>query len=158
MTKEKNTFLNFAIDSIEMALPIEKVIKIVPFPKLLQLPNLPQSVLGLLNYKGELFPVFDLRIKYNLPHQKINIDQYVLLGCTDDFRFGILTDRIFNHIDNINSIETTDKILLNGTNKSQFFKHDDGVIFLSNPKEFLSVEEIDKISQVLNSTEHQENE
>ena len=52
--------LTFAVGDEQYAIDSSQVIEVVPWVRLKNLPNSPESVSGLLNYRGKIVPVLDL--------------------------------------------------------------------------------------------------
>lgn len=149
--KKEKTYFGFSVGMIDVALPVENVLKVVPLPQLKYLPNLPNCVIGLLNYHEEVFPIFDLRIKYNLTERKLKIDQNILLGKVDDFNFGLITTKIIGNIERKRMSLTTDERLRTNKNEpNEFINHKDEFVYLGDPLKFLLPEEKKDLTNILN--------
>ncbi|MBU1101603.1 MAG: chemotaxis protein CheW [Bacteroidetes bacterium] len=148
--KIDSTYFGFSVGIIDVALPVHNILKVVPLPQLKYLPNLPDCVIGLLNYHGEVFPIFDLRIKFKLTERKISITQNILLGEVDDFKFGILTTKIIGNIEKNEQHLITDKrIKTDSSEIGNFINHKDDFVYVCDPLKFLLPEEKENLSSIL---------
>jgi purine-binding chemotaxis protein CheW len=65
-------------------LPIEVVVEIHPAVQLAPLPDAPEVVAGLVNRRGSVVPVLDLRRRLGLPPRRLQVaDRLVVLRLTD---------------------------------------------------------------------------
>lgn len=60
-------FLTFRLDEQEYGIAILKVQEIKGWDKMTPIPNSPPYVKGVLNLRGVIVPVFDLRLRFGLP-------------------------------------------------------------------------------------------
>jgi purine-binding chemotaxis protein CheW len=61
--------INFTVRGDEYAVEIQKVREVINFRELTQLPKAPSFVKGIINLRGEVIPVIDLREKFGLTHE-----------------------------------------------------------------------------------------
>lgn len=62
-------YLTFALGAEEYGLPVLKVREIIKVMDITQVPQVPAHVRGVINLRGKVIPVIDLRAKFGLPHQ-----------------------------------------------------------------------------------------
>jgi purine-binding chemotaxis protein CheW len=60
-------FMTFFLDRRSYGLPLERVAEITPFRELNKLPHMPKSVEGILDLRGRVVPVVNLRVRMGLP-------------------------------------------------------------------------------------------
>jgi purine-binding chemotaxis protein CheW len=63
---ESNQFLTFTLDAEEYGLEILRVQEIKGYSKVTPLPNTPREVRGVMNLRGTVVPIIDLRSKFGL--------------------------------------------------------------------------------------------
>ena len=63
-------YLTIEVENETYAIPILKVKEILGMKEITPLPQTPASVKGVLNLRGMIIPVVDLRVKFGLPSQK----------------------------------------------------------------------------------------
>ncbi|MDD4927773.1 MAG: chemotaxis protein CheW [Gallionella sp.] len=90
-----------AIDVIEFLLAHERyaigsayVREVYPLEELASLPCTPAFVLGIINLRGEILPVFDIRKFFDLPAKGLTDLNKVIVLESKDRVFGILADAI----------------------------------------------------------------
>lgn len=68
--------------------------EVCPLEKLTMLPLTPSFVLGIINLRGQILSVIDLRKFFDLPQKGLtNLNRVIILH-SDDMEFGILADEI----------------------------------------------------------------
>ena len=63
---QKDKFLTFQIADEEFAIPIGHVIEIVGIQKITEVPDMPDFVKGVINLRGKVIPIIDLRRRFGL--------------------------------------------------------------------------------------------
>lgn len=64
---EKRTLITFSVEGL-FALDIEKVNEVISFPETVMTPpSMPDFIAGIVNIRGELIPIVNLRVLYNMP-------------------------------------------------------------------------------------------
>jgi purine-binding chemotaxis protein CheW len=62
-------YLTFALGNEEYGLPVLKVREIIKVMDITQVPQVPGHVRGVINLRGKVIPVIDLRLKFGFPPQ-----------------------------------------------------------------------------------------
>lgn len=70
-------FLTFKLGQEEFGLEILKVQEIRSYDVVTRIPNSPDFVKGVINLRGSIVPILDLRMKFNL--EQIEYDQYTVV-------------------------------------------------------------------------------
>ena len=63
-------YLTFALGNEEYGLPVLKVREIIKVMDITQVPQVPGHVRGVINLRGKVIPVIDLRLKFGFPQQE----------------------------------------------------------------------------------------
>jgi len=63
---EETQYLTFTLDEEEYGIEILKVRELIGYQKLTKIPYTSSFIKGVINLRGTIIPVFDLRIKFNL--------------------------------------------------------------------------------------------
>lgn len=71
LPEEELRFCLFSISGDSYALPVELVSEIILSPKIFPVPSTPSHVLGVINLRGNIVPVVDIRPALSLPHQSV---------------------------------------------------------------------------------------
>lgn len=86
--------IEFGLAHERYALPAAAVSEVHPLEELTPVPCTPAFVRGLVNVRGRIFPVIDLKKFFDLPEQGITDLHRILLLETEDLEFGLLADTI----------------------------------------------------------------
>ena len=103
-----STYLSFVVCDELFAVNVAKVLEVLQKQRITHVPNAPDFVKGIINFRGEVVPVFESRTKFNLPNRAED-DAYVIIVLDlstegEMFRIGALVDRVKDVI-NIDDVE-----------------------------------------------------
>lgn len=101
ITKIINEYLSFELNQEEYALSILKVKEIIGVKKITPVPNLPKYIKGVINLRGKIINIVDLREKFKIESKEYDKFTVIIIIETDKRTFGILVDSIKDVI-NIN--------------------------------------------------------
>ncbi|HEY4788679.1 MAG TPA: chemotaxis protein CheW, partial [Bacteroidales bacterium] len=62
-----NTFLSFIVCGELYAVNVTKVLEVLEKQNITRVPNAPDYIKGIINFRGDVVPVFESRRKFNLP-------------------------------------------------------------------------------------------
>jgi purine-binding chemotaxis protein CheW len=66
--------------------------EVYPLKDFTPLPGVPSYILGIINVRGQILPVIDLKKFFNLPEKGLGDLNKVIILCDDLMEFGILAD------------------------------------------------------------------
>jgi purine-binding chemotaxis protein CheW len=84
----------FRLSSEEYALPITKVKDINRVMSLTKMPKSPAFMKGVINLRGEIIPVVDLRERFNLPVSEATEDSRIMVVDFNNRLLGIIVDGV----------------------------------------------------------------
>jgi purine-binding chemotaxis protein CheW len=88
------TVVEFNIAHEIYALELHRIRIIHPFKELTFIPGAPDFIRGVINLRGEIISVVDLKVFFDLPDQGFtNLSQVIILT-SDEMEFGILADAV----------------------------------------------------------------
>lgn len=73
-----NTYLSFMIDNEYFAVNVSKVLEVILKPKITRVPNVADDIKGVINFRGEIIPVFETRIRFGLPERNMD-EKFVII-------------------------------------------------------------------------------
>lgn len=85
--------LVFTLEGHRYALPLEDVCELVRAVRLTPLPRAPSVVEGLLNLRGELLPVLDMRRRFRLPARPLSSADHLVVAQAGPRRVSLRVDR-----------------------------------------------------------------
>jgi len=91
-----NEYMTFELGKMKYAIELPKIREILTYPKIITtLPNTSKWVKGLINLRGEVVPILDVRIKFNTSEAIYNDNTAVIAVITEDKRMiGIVVDKV----------------------------------------------------------------
>jgi purine-binding chemotaxis protein CheW len=90
--QESLAIVEFLLASEKYGVAAAYVREIHPLRDYTPLPCTPQFVLGIMNVRGQLLSVLDLKKFFDLPHRGVTALNKVIIVHNDQMEFGILTD------------------------------------------------------------------
>jgi purine-binding chemotaxis protein CheW len=87
-------FLTFYLSSEEYGFEILKVQEIIGFQVITPVPNTPECVRGVINLRGKVVPVLDLRAKFGMSPVEPTAETCIIVVRLDLLEMGILVDRV----------------------------------------------------------------
>ncbi|MDG9922915.1 MULTISPECIES: chemotaxis protein CheW [unclassified Pseudomonas] len=86
--------LSFTLGEELYAIETGHVGAVLPLPHFTPLPGTPPFVLGIVNVRGHIVSVLDLRVFFELPIEGLSDKNYLVVLRNQDMEFGLLADRI----------------------------------------------------------------
>lgn len=85
-------YVIFKLDDESYGVPIEYVETIEKLTEITRVPNVPPYISGVMNLRGEVIPVVDLRERFLLEKTKFTDDSRIIVLSVDEMNVGVLTD------------------------------------------------------------------
>ncbi len=143
-----NTFLSFTVYRELFAVNVSKVLEVLQNQHITQVPNVPDYIKGIINFRGEIVPLFEARIKFNLPEREDDKYVIIVLDLLDEgepFRIGVIVDRVRDVI-GIDDSEIKPVPKMNGNFNTDFingiYKLNESFIMLLDVEKVFSDDEI----------------
>ncbi len=87
-------FLTFLLEEREYGLELFRIQEICGYAPITPIPNLPPHVRGVMNLRGTVLPVIDLRMKFRLPEVAYNKFTVIVIAKVLDKTVGLLVDAV----------------------------------------------------------------
>lgn len=138
-------YLSFKLSSETYAVPIKSVSEIIGLTDITHVPNLPEYMRGIINLRGKVLPVMDLRRKFALPATQYNRETCVVIVEIWTRKIGLIVDTVREVLDfKASNIEAAPDI--GGQGHTQCLigigKLPDRVVILVEPSLILSPEDL----------------
>jgi len=125
----ENKYLTFFSADLVYGIPIENVVEIITNPTITSLPMVPPFVKGIINLRGQIVPIIDIRQVMNKPiNEDISIACVIILEI-DDISIGVLVDSVLQVINVQNKL--SDPPAKNHTFISGMTNLSDGTVMFS---------------------------
>lgn len=134
----------FAIGEEEFGIDIEHVNSIEKMLELFKIPNTPDYIEGLVNLRGKVHTVFNLRKRFRMPCPDFTENTKIIMANTSASVIGIIVDEVKKIIKvDESEFEATPKALSNLRDKflSGIVKAEDRVIMLLDVEKIVSAED-----------------
>lgn len=87
-------FVTFALGEEEFGIEVLKVQEIIGYQGLAKVPNVPAFVRGVINLRGLVVPVVDLRLKFNMDERDYDKFTVILILEVDERVVGVIVDSV----------------------------------------------------------------
>jgi len=87
-------FLSFFLGKEEYAFEILKVQEIIGLMPITPVPNMPRYIRGVLNLRGKIVPVMNLRSRFNLPEVEDTSETCVIVVQENQYQVGVVVDKV----------------------------------------------------------------
>lgn len=86
--------LTYKVNDVEYAVDITMVTDIIELPEITVVPLMPEYIKGVINLRGKVVPVIDMRDRFSL--KKINYDRKtcVIIITVQEISVGLIVDRV----------------------------------------------------------------
>ncbi len=150
VSKDIQTYLSFRLGNETFATNVQKVLNILELKPITKVPHSPDYMCGVINLRGNVLPVVDMRIKFGMDKVQATIDTCIIVLNVDisgeEVMLGIMVDAVSEVLEiDENLIEPSPSI---GTRyKADFIKGmwrhgDDDFIMLLNIDLIFSTNEV----------------
>ncbi|MFZ4404967.1 MAG: chemotaxis protein CheW, partial [Pseudobdellovibrionaceae bacterium] len=150
-------FLNFILDSQHFGIDLKFVREVIAFPEISKIPSSSKDFLGVTNLRGQIIPIYDLRIKFEI-EPTLTYDTAVIICELQQHPVGIVVDVINNVVapkdEDISELPLSDDAATDAVSPvSHIVKHERQIVVLVNMSKIISslAKDISKIKEVMSS-------
>ena len=142
--------LVFAVDSDRYALPASNVEQVLRSVAITDLPGAPLVVEGVVNVRGTIVPVLDLRCRFGLPERPVTLSDLLIVASAGSRRVAFRADAgaTIRKIDPASFARTNDS-LTQSRYVAGLAKLPDGIIVIHDLASFLSEAESESLAKAL---------
>ena len=90
----KNRYLTFELEAEQYGVEILRVKEIIGYQAPTHIPRTPGYVLGVLNLRGSIIPVIDLRTKLEMPRREPDEQTAIIIATLHETSIGFVVDRV----------------------------------------------------------------
>lgn len=92
-------FLSFRLFKEDYALDALRVVEIVGIVDITPVPQTPDFVKGVINLRGKVIPVVDLRIRFNMPEESYTDETCIIVVEVGELQMGVIIDTVLEVLD-----------------------------------------------------------
>ncbi len=144
-------YLSFEINEEMYAVEILDVKEIIAMMKFTKVPKMPTFVKGVINLRGLVIPIIDIRAKFDLQEMEYNERTTIIIGIVDDSLIGFIVDKTADVL-NITEEEMAESpkfgTAIDTTFLKSMAKTNSGVVMIVNLKQIFSQDELSSVKQL----------
>ncbi len=143
--KDSERFLEFSLGRERFGIPLLQVRELISVPETTPIPYSPKYFKGIMNLRGQVISVIDLRLKLGVKATEDHSENAVVIVEFDGFRLGLIVDSI-NKVLQIEEGQIAEVPEVKATGGKDYingvFKNGDDLVVLLELPSLLSVREI----------------
>jgi len=149
---QEGKFLTFSMGNEEYGIAIRNVTEIIGIQNITDLPDMPGYIKGVINLRGKVIPVIDVRLRFSLSEREYDERTCIIVVSINDMAVGLIVDSVSEVIDiPAENIEPSPKVKKGEASRfiQGLGKVNEEVKILLDIKNLLFDSELDKIKQSL---------
>lgn len=91
---QKGKFLTFCIGREDYGIEIRHVTEIIGIQKITQVPDMPDFVQGVINLRGKVIPIMDVRARFRLPSREYDDRTCIVVVNVNSTDVGLVVDKV----------------------------------------------------------------
>jgi purine-binding chemotaxis protein CheW len=158
--KRLRELVTFSLDDRKFALCVSAVQRIVRVVEVTALPKAPEIVVGIINMQGKVIPVFDIRMRFQLPAREMQLSDQLIIASITKRTVALTVDSVDDVIEIPEErIIDAEQILPELEYVEGVVKTQGGMVLIHDLERFLSLPEekaLDEALEALNRDERQD--
>jgi len=148
--KDSGRFVTFTLEAQRYALALSSVENVVRAVEITSLPKAPAIVLGIINVRGRVIPVVDIRKRFGLPPGEPGLSEQFIIAATPKRPVALVADGV----DGVMDIGEQDmipagRVLPDTAYVKGVVKLRDGLLLIHDLAGFLALEEEEALAEAL---------
>ena len=95
-------YLTFFIEEELFAIPSSQVVEIIRMQPITFIPKLPKFIIGVINLRGKIVPLIDLRLKFKKEFREYDDQTSIIVAEVNEMNVGLIVDKV-NDVADISS-------------------------------------------------------
>ncbi len=91
---QKGKYLTFSLDYEFFGIEIKHVTEIIGVQTITVVPEMPDYIRGIINLRGKIIPVMDVRLRFRKPYREYNDRTCVIVVELREISIGLIVDRV----------------------------------------------------------------
>lgn len=142
----------FTLAHEQYGVEVDKVKTIERIVPMTRVPKTPAFVKGVINLRGVVVPVIDLRGRFNLPETELTNDSRIIIVAVGELEVGLIVDSASDVVD-VNEDSIVDPPEVVGGIKAKYLRgvakiHTDQLLVMLNLQEVLNKKEIVQLESI----------
>ncbi|WP_238884131.1 chemotaxis protein CheW [Clostridium sp. YIM B02551] len=148
---QKGKFLTFRLEKETYGIEIKYVIEIIGIQEITEVPQLPEFIKGIINLRGRIIPVMDVRLRFKKNFVEYNDRTCVIVVDINDLSLGLIVDGV-SEVVSIKEEDIVPPPDIRNNNESRYIcgigKVEDDVKLLLDIEKLLNVDELNELTNV----------
>lgn len=147
---DTNRYMEFSLNSEDYAIPLLMVREVISIPETTPIPKAPQHFIGIMNLRGQVISIVDLRKKLKIQPRENNKDEAVIIVDFKGVNVGIVVDSINKVLEfSENDIQSMPELEgeINGNYIQGVFKKPEGLTVLLDLARCLDIRDLHILDQ-----------
>jgi purine-binding chemotaxis protein CheW len=149
--KEGTKFIEFCLGEENYAIPLLHVREVISVTETTLIPNAPSYFVGIMNLRGQVITIIDLRKKLNIKPMQHNKEEAVIIVNAGGLHIGLTVDSINKvmEIDSSDQVDTLPELQtqVNAKYIAGVYKKEKSLTIILNINDVLDVKSIQKLTQ-----------
>jgi purine-binding chemotaxis protein CheW len=147
-------FLVFELENQRYGLPLRDVMETVRAVTITPLPQAPSIVEGVINFRGMVVPVFDIRARFGHPPRAMQVQNHLILASAGKRQVALRVDRAMDLVRvRDQDVQEAQTVVPHAPYISGVARLPDGLMLIHDLATFLSEAETETLSQSLSAHE-----
>lgn len=91
---QKGKFLTFGIGREVYGIEIGVVTEIISIQRITEIPEVPEYIKGIINLRGKIIPVMDVRLRFKKPFREYNERTCIIVVQVHELAIGLIVDEV----------------------------------------------------------------
>jgi purine-binding chemotaxis protein CheW len=115
---QKDKYLTFTVGSEDYGIEIVHVTEIIGIQKITDMPDMPDYIKGVINLRGKVIPVMDVRLRFRMPEREYDDRTCIVVVNVNGTPVGLVVDTVKEVADiPENQIELPPEVAQSGTQR-----------------------------------------
>lgn len=140
----------FVLDEKKFSLHLENMERVIQAVEITPLLKAPDFILGIINIRGDVVPIINIRKKFNLPAKPVSIDHKIIIVKTPAKKFGFVVDDIDGYVESpVYAVIKGESVWPGLEYVDEVVKVSDELILINNPETFFLPSEVEKFNKII---------
>lgn len=148
---QKGKFLTFSVGEEIFGIEIQYVTEIIGIQQITSLPEVPEYIKGVINLRGKIVPVIDVRIKFKKESIQYTDRTCIIVIDTEEITVGLIVDKVAEvlNLDDDNIVEPPNqRVGIENKYIQGIGKYEEQVILLLECNKLLNKKESNEINKI----------
>jgi purine-binding chemotaxis protein CheW len=96
---QDNKYLTFSISKEVYGINISQIVEIIEIQKVTEVPDMPKFVKGIINLRGKVIPIIDLRLRFSMDERTYDDRTCIVIVTVRNSSIGFIVDTVLEVVD-----------------------------------------------------------